>query len=166
MARAVSQRDTTRAQDLVVSLRCVLGLPPLDRPPTDDIPAHVPADLAVEGLNARWLIAWTVAGLELFSEGKLPTMAATIIAAKRTVSTLAMDAHFGRVSVVARMLATGTRNVRRTLEEAGTWPWIESFFRHPPVEPVSWCPCAAEHEDPGHDDEDPGHDDTEADAAE
>ncbi|MEX1369297.1 MAG: hypothetical protein AB1Z98_39585 [Nannocystaceae bacterium] len=130
-----------------MSLRCALGLPPLDRPPTDDIPAHLPADLEVEGLHSRWWIAWCVAGLDLFSRGELPTMAAAIIAAKRTVAAIAMDAHYGRLSVVARMLSTGPKNVRRTLEEAGTWPWVESFYRHPPTDPISWCRCAAEHED-------------------
>ena len=137
-----SQTDTIRAQDLVVALRCALGLPPLDRPPTDDMPAHLAADLAVEGLNARWLIAWTVAGLELFSEGKLPTMAAAIIAAKRTVSAIAMDAQIGNLSSAARLLCTGRLNVRRVLEEAGSWPWQDPIYRHPPTEPVSWCRCA------------------------
>lgn len=136
--------DTIRAQDLVVALRCVLGLPPLDRPPTDDIPAHLAADLTVEGLNARWLIAWTVAGMELFSEGKLPTMAAAIIAAKRAVSAIAMDAQVGSLSSAARLLCTGSKNVRRTLEEAGAWPWQDPVDRNPPVEPVPWCRCAGE----------------------
>lgn len=163
--RAGRRSDTIRAQDLVVALRCALGLPPLDRPPSDDLPAHLAADLAVEGLNARWLIAWTVAGLELFSEGKLPTMAAAIIVAKRTVSSIAMDAQHGRLTSAARLLCTGSRNVRRTLEEAGAWPWLEVFFRHPPVEPVSWCRCAADHEEP--DAEDTGLEDAELeDAAE
>ena len=147
------RNDTVRAQDLVVALRCVLGLPPLDRPPSDDIPAHLPTNLEVEGLNPRWLIAWTVAGLELFSWGELPTMAAAIIAAKRTVAAIAMDAQGGTLSSAARLLHTGSRNVRRVLEEAACWPWVELFYRHPPVEPVSWCRCA-------------GEGDTEADAAE
>lgn len=153
MAAAFPRRDTTRAMDLVVSLRCALGLPPLDRPPTDDIPAHLSADLAVEGLHRRWLITWTVAGLELFSEGRLPSMAAAVIAAKRTVATIAMDDQCGRLAVAARLLATGKKNVRRTLEEAGAWPWVDPFYRHPPVDPVSWCRCAAEHEDTDHEDE-------------
>lgn len=142
--------DTARAQDLVVALRCALGLPPLARPPTDDIPAHLAADLEVEGLNPRWLIAWTVAGLELFSEGKLPTMAAATIAAKRTVAAIAMDAQLGNLTSAARILCTGSRSLRQTLEEAGAWPWIEPFYRHPPVEPVSWCRCAADYEDADH----------------
>ena len=139
--------DTVRAQDLVVALRCALGLPPLDRPPTDDIPAHLAAALEVEGLNARWLIAWTVAGLELFSEGKLPTMAAALIAAKRTAAVIAMDAQLGNLSSAARLLCTGRVNVRRILEEAGAWPWVDPFYRHPPVEPIPWCRCAGDDED-------------------
>lgn len=139
--------DTVRDQDLVVALRVALGMPPLDRPPADDIPAHLAAALEVEGLNPRWLIAWTVAGLELFSEGKLPTMAAALITAKRTVAAIAMDAQLGNLSSAARLLCTGRVNVRRILEEAGAWPWVEPFYRHPPVEPVSWCRCAGDAED-------------------
>lgn len=137
-----SASDTIRAGDLVVALRCVLGLPPLDRPPTDDIPAHVPAELEVEGVNARWLIAWTVAGLELFARAEVPTMAATTIAARRTVANLAMDATCGRLTVAARLLCSGRGNVRRTLEEAGCYPWRDPMDRHPPIHPVPWCRCA------------------------
>lgn len=151
--RASPSSESLSAQDLVVALRCALGLPPLDRPPTDDIPAHLPADFEVEGLNARWLIAWTVAGLELFSWGKLPTMSAAIITAKRTVAAIAMDAQGGSLSSAAQLLGTGSKNVRRVLEEAACWPWVELFYRRPPVKPVSWCPCA-------------GDDDAHADAAE
>ena len=141
-----SSTDTVRAQDLVVALRCALGLPPLDRPPSDDMPAHLAVDLEVEGLNARWLIAWAVAGLELFSDGKLPTMAAAIITAKRTVAAIAMDAQLGNLASAARLLCTGRLNVRRILEEAGVWPWEDPIDRHPPTEPVSWCRCAGEEE--------------------
>lgn len=142
-----SSTDTVCAQDLVVAFRCALGLPPLDRPPTDDIPAHLAAELEVEGLNARWLIAWAVAGLELFSDGKLPTMAAAIITAKRTVAAIAMDAQLGNLASAARLLCTGRVHVRRILEEAGAWPWADPIDRHPPTEPVPWCRCAGEEED-------------------
>jgi hypothetical protein len=37
--------DSIRATDLVVDLPLALGLAPLDRPPTDDIPAHLSVDL-------------------------------------------------------------------------------------------------------------------------
>lgn len=135
---------TTRARDLVVALRCTLGLPPLDRPPSDDIPAHLAPDLEVEGLDARHLIAWVISGLELFSDGKLPTMDAAIVTAKRTVAVLAMDALFGNLSSAARLLYTGSRNVRRILEDAACWPWVELIDRHPPVEPISWCRCGGD----------------------
>lgn len=136
--------DSIRAVDLVVALRCALGLPPLDRPPTDDIPAHLPANLATEGLNPRWLILWCIAGLELFSWGRLPSMAAAIIAARRTVASIAMDAQLGCVASSARLLSTGTKNLRRILQEAGTWPWVDPFYRNPPIEAVSWCSCGGE----------------------
>lgn len=139
---AASPNDTIHAADLVVALRCALGLPPLDRPPTDDLPGHLDPGLVVEGVNHRWLIAWAVAGLELFAEGTLPTMAAAIIAAKRIVSTIAMDAQCGSVTSAARLLCTGTRNLRRTLEEAACYPWRDPMDRNPPIHPVPWCRCA------------------------
>jgi len=139
--------DLLRATDLVVALRVALGLPPLDRPPTDDIPAHLPADLAVEGLNHRWFILWAVVGLQLFAWGKLPSMAACIVAARRAVASIAMDAQLGCLASSARLLATGPKNLKRVLVEAGTWPWVDPFYRHPPIEPVSWCRCAGEDED-------------------
>ncbi|MEX1364529.1 MAG: hypothetical protein AB1Z98_15490 [Nannocystaceae bacterium] len=141
---AASPSDTLHAADLVVAFRCALGLPPLDRPPTDDLPGHLDPGLVVEGVNHRWLIAWAVAGLELFAEGTLPTMASATIAAKRVVSTLAMDAQGGSVTSAARLLGTGTRNLRRTLEEAACYPWRDPMDRHPPTDPVSWCRCADE----------------------
>lgn len=55
-------------------------------------PARQPRD---RGLNARWLILWCIAGLELFSWGKLPSLAAAIIVARRTVATIAMDSSLG-----------------------------------------------------------------------
>jgi len=140
--------DPLRATDLVVALRVALGLPPLDRPPTDDIPAHLPADLAVEGLNHRWFILWAVVGLQLFAWGKLPSMAACIVAARRAVASIAMDAQLGCLASSARLLATGPKNLKRVLVEAGTWPWIDPFYRNPPIEPVSWCRCAGEDEQP------------------
>lgn len=136
--------DSLRATDLVVALRVALGLPPLDRPPTDDIPAHLAATLAVEGLNPRWFILWCIAGLELFSWGRLPSMAAAIIAARRAVASIAMDAQLGCLASSARLLATGSKNLKRVLEEAGAWPWVDPLYRNPPIEPVSWCRCAGE----------------------
>ena len=143
--------DSIRATDLVVALRVALGLPPLDRPPTDDIPAHLPATLATEGLNPRWFILWCIAGLELFSWGTLPSMAACIVAARRAVACIAMDSSLGCLASSARLLATGPKNLKRVLVEAGTWPWVDPFYRNPPIEPVSWCSCGG-----GEDEPDPG----------
>jgi hypothetical protein len=142
--RTDEDANTTRARDLVIALRCALGLPPLERSPADDIPTHLAADLEVEGLNPYRLIAWVIAGLELFSDGKLPTLDAAIVTAKRTVAVVAMDAQLGSLSSAARLLYTGSRNVRRILEEAKCWPWVELLHRHPPVEPISWCRCAGD----------------------
>ena len=140
----MEHRDTIGATDLVVALRCILGIAPLDRPPTDDMPANIAPDLEVEGLNPRWLIAWVIAGMELFSAGKLPTLAATIIAARRTVAALALDAQLGSVTSAARLLATGPKNLRRVLEEAGAFPWRDPFDRHPPTVRMPGCVCEGE----------------------
>lgn len=58
------------AADLVVALRDHFGLPPDDPPPRHDVPAHVPADLAVR-VDLRGLIAWAVLGLRLLG-GSMP----------------------------------------------------------------------------------------------
>lgn len=135
--------DSIRAIDLVVALRCILGVPPFRHSPVFDMPAHVPVDLVVRGVNQSWLIAWMIGGLHLFDGCEMPTMAAAIIAAKRTVANLAMDEQAGKVTSAARLLRTGRPNIRRTLEEAGCFPWVDPIDRHPPIAPVPWCRCAA-----------------------
>lgn len=132
-----------RAVDLVVALRIILRLPLYDRPPTDDIPAHLPADLSVRLLHARWFVAWCVAGLELFA-GRRPSMAAAILAARRTVATMAINDEVGQLDEAARSLRTGSTNLRRVLDEAGAWPWVDPADRDPPGKHAPWCSCTGE----------------------
>ena len=136
------RHEPIKATDIIVALRCILGLPPLDRPPSDDVPAHLPVTLVVHALHARWWLAWCVAGLELFSRRERPTMAAAILAARRTLAT--MDDEVGNLGAAARSLSTGSRNLRRVLEEAGAWPWQDPIYRDPPVKRISWCACTAD----------------------
>lgn len=136
-------QDQIKANDLVVALRIILGLSPLDRLPSDDIPAHLPATLTAYLFHARWWIAWCVAGLELFSRQR-PTMAAAILTAQRTMATMAIDDEVGKLGPASRSLATGKGNLRRILEGCSRWPWEEPIYRDPPVARISWCRCAAE----------------------
>lgn len=137
--------DSIRAVDLVVALRCVLGLAPLDRPPSDDIPAHVAVSLVAHLHHARWWLAWCIAGLELFSRQR-PTMAAASLTARRTMATMAIDDEVGKLAPAARSLATGSRNLRSILEGCSRWPWEDPIFRDPPIRRVPWCNCGDDDE--------------------
>lgn len=114
--------------DLVVSLRCILGLPALYPAPAEDVPPPLPADLVVRAVDLRAWIAWAVAGLGLFSGG-VPTLGRARAEATRALVGIAMDRNGGNLTQAAKLVETSRRAFRDAMKKAGTYPWVDPLDR-------------------------------------
>lgn len=118
----IERRDVDTA-DLAANLRSVLGLPHRDPAPGEAAAmcAHtIPS--VMRGLDAGGWIAWSLAGLPLFS-GPLPPLSVLGPHAERVPIALAMLRADGNIHAAARVLRVPRRDLRATLGDMGLWPW-------------------------------------------
>lgn len=111
------------ATAIATVLRAALGLAP-DEPTSREQAATLGLvlPLSLDELDAGAWIAWSVAGLSLFS-GRALTVRQAQAESKRIILALAMLEADGNISIAARTIGTSRRCLREGLRTFGLYPW-------------------------------------------